>query len=120
VEFTASYVAHSDMLQLTKAALDASMPQGFDASDSVAYKPLTDPSTDNAGVSHFELDVSRDLYRKLNETEVLSIVRGLTPAAAIRELAPLLALRQATDIKLRPSWWPWMPLIPFNISLETK
>ncbi len=120
VEFTAAYVAHEDMLQLSNAALDASIPQEFEAFDSAAYKPLTDPSTDNAGVSHFELDVSRTLHRTMNETQVLSIVRGMTPADAIRELAPLLSLRQATDIKLTPVWWPWLPLIPFNISVETQ
>jgi hypothetical protein len=120
VEFSAQYVSHEDMLQLSNAALDASIPQGFEAFGPAAYKLLTDPSMDNAGVSHFELDVSRTLYRTMNETEVLSIISGMTPAEAIRELAPLLSLRQATDIKLTPAWWPWLPLIPFNISVETQ
>jgi hypothetical protein len=120
VEFTARYVADEDMRQLANAALDSSVPVGFEAFEIAAYQPLTDPSTDNAGVSHFELDVSRSLHQTIDELQVLSIVRGLTPAEAIRELAPSLPLRQATDIKLTPSWWPWMPLIPFNISMEVK
>jgi hypothetical protein len=120
VEFTARYVADEDMRQLANVALDASIPDGFEAFDLAAYKPLTDPSTDNAGISHFELDVSRTLHRTIDERQVISIVRGQTPATAIRELAPTLALRQATDIQMKPSWWPWLPLIPFNISIETK
>lgn len=120
VEFTARYVSDADMRQLASVALNSSVPQGFESLEVAAYTLLTDPSTDNAGVSHFELDVTRTLNRTIDEMQVLSIIRGETPAAAIRELAPAMPLRQATDIKLKPAWWPWMPLIPFNITMEVK
>jgi hypothetical protein len=120
VEFTAQYVSAEDMQQVSTAALDASIPEGFEAFDAVVYKPLTDPSTDNAGVSHFELDVSRTLHRKLDEVQIISLVRGGDPASAISLLTSTLPMRRPPEISLTPSWWPWMPLVPFNISIESK
>lgn len=120
VEFTAHYVSSEDMKQVSNAALDASIPEGYVAFDTVTYKPLTDPSTDNAGISHFELDVSRTLHRKLDEAQVISLVRGGDPDSAIPLLTSSLPMRRPPEISVSPAWWPWMPLIPFNISIESK
>ncbi len=120
VEFSARYVLAEDMAQVSNVAMDSSIPEGFEKSDAAAYSPLTEPSTDNSGVSHFELDVSRMLHKKVDDTLVLSLVRGLRPSSALAELTAALSMRQPPEITLRPSWWPWMPLIPFNISVETK
>jgi hypothetical protein len=120
VEFTARYVSAEDMAQVSNAAMDSSIPDGFETSDIAAYTPLTDPSTDNAGVSHFELDVSRTLHRKTDDARILSIVRGLRPVTAIAELTSTESMRQPPEIVMKPSWWPWLPLIPFNISVEAK
>jgi hypothetical protein len=120
VEFTARYVSADDMAQVSNAAMNSSIPDGYETSDIAAYTPLTDPSTDNAGVSHFELDVSRTLHRKMDDAQILSIVRGLRPATAIAELTSTWSMRQPPEIVMKPSWWPWVPLIPFNISVEAQ
>jgi hypothetical protein len=31
-----------------------------------------------------------------------------------------LPLTDAPEIQLTPSWWPWMPIVPFRISVETE
>jgi len=35
-------------------------------------------------------------------------------------LTSALSLRQEAEIAVTPSWYPWLPLIPFNISVEVR
>jgi hypothetical protein len=120
VEFSARYVLDDDLSQLSLSTLNASVENGFEATALPAYKVITDPSTDNSGISHFELEVTRTLFREVDEMRVFSIVRGHKPQSLQDELVSRLALRQEPDIAVTPSWWPWLPLIPFNISVEVK
>jgi hypothetical protein len=100
--------------------LNASAENGFAATALPAYKVITDPSTDNSGISHFELEVTRTLLRQVDEMQVFSIVRGYKPESIKDELVSKLSLREAPQIAIIPSWWKWIPLIPFNISVNTQ
>jgi hypothetical protein len=119
-EYSARYVSAEDLKALSLAAFDLSIPNGFEAFDTATFKTITDPSTDTSGITHFELDVKRTLLRKEDDARVFSIARGHRPDAIKDDLTAGLSLRQPADIRLTPSWWPWMPLIPLNISVETK
>jgi len=52
--------------------------------------------------------------------QVFSIVRGHKPLTIQNDLMSTLSLRQQSEIAVTPKWWPWLPLIPFNISVEVK
>jgi hypothetical protein len=71
-------------------------------------------------VTHFDLEVTRTLLRRADEMTVFSMVRGSEPQLVGDELTSALSLRQEPEVLLTPTWWPWMPLIPFNITIETK
>jgi hypothetical protein len=120
VEFSARYVSDDDLQQLSLSTLNASIENGFEATALPAYKIIADPSTDNSGVSHFDLEVTRTLLRQMDEMRIFSIVRGHKPELIKDELTSKLSLRQVSEIAITPSWWPWLPLIPFNISVEVK
>jgi hypothetical protein len=120
VEFSARYVLDDDLRQLSLSTLNASVENGFEATALPAYKIIADPSTDNSGVSHFDLEVTRTLLRQVDEMQVFSIVRGHKPDLIKDELTSKLSLREEPEIVIVPSWWPWLPLIPFNISLQIK
>lgn len=120
VEYAARFVSAEDLKQLSLATLDLSIPDGFEPFDAVLFKPLTEPSTDTSGTTHFELDVTRSLLRRTDEVQVFSMVRGRKPELIKNVLMTDLSLRQRPEIALSPAWWPWMPLIPFNISMEIK
>ena len=119
-EFSARYVADEDLRQLSLSTLSAAAENGFEALNEPGYKVITDPSTDNSGVSHFELEVTRTLLRQVDAMQVFSVVRGQKPESIQTELSTQWSLRQQPEVTLVPEWWPWMPLIPFNISVETK
>jgi hypothetical protein len=120
VEFSSRYVLDDDLKQLLLSMLNASVENGFEAAASPVYKVITDPSTDNSGISHFELEVTRTLLRQVDEMQIFSIVRGHKPESIKEELVSQLSLRKAPEITLVPSWWRWLPLIPFNISVNTQ
>ncbi len=120
VEFAARYVSAEDLKQLTLASMDASLPVDFAASAAPTFKPVNDPVIDAAGVIHFDLEATRTLLHKISFAEVFAFARGLKPENAREKLAASLSLREAPEIELVPSWWPWLPLIPFNVSLEMK
>jgi hypothetical protein len=120
VEFSARYVLDDNLRELSLSTLNASVESGFEATASPAYKVITDPSTDNSSVSHFELEVTRALLHQVDEMQVFSIVRGHKPESIKDELVSKLSLRQRPEITIVPSWWKWLPLIPFNISVNIQ
>lgn len=120
VEFSARYVLAADMRQLALVALNSSIPNGFEPFGEASFKARAAPATDASGVTHFELEVQRVALRRVNVLQVFSIARGRNPQAAKDELVSRLSLRQAPEITIAPSWWRWLPLIPFNIAVETR
>jgi hypothetical protein len=74
---------------------------------------------DEAGVVHFDLQIGRKLVREVDLTRANSLVRGLTPRAAADALQAYMPLASRPEIKLSPAWWPWMPLIPFRVSVAS-
>jgi hypothetical protein len=120
VEYSVRYVSDNDMKTLSLSALNSSVVDGFESKAQPAYKLITEPSTDSSGITHFELEVTRTLLRQVNVMQVFSIARGHRLGAAKDELVSGLSLRDKPEIIMTPSWWPWLPLIPFNISVEVK
>jgi hypothetical protein len=120
VEYSARYVSDTELKTLSLSTLNSSVPESFEAKAQPTYKIITEPSTDTAGVSHFELAVSRTLLHQVDPLRVFSIVRGHRPRSIKDELVSSLALRADPTFIMTPSWWPWLPLIPFNIVLEIK
>lgn len=120
VEFSANYILHEDLNQLVASTLNASIPQGFSPFGELEFKPLADPVTDSTGVTHFELKATQITLREMDEVKIFSSIRGLDPARAESTLINTFALREKPQITIRPAWWKWLPLIPFNISVEVK
>ena len=120
IEFSARTVSDDDLKELSLSTLNASVENGFGSIAPPAYKVITDPSTDNSGISHFELEVTRTLLRQADVMRVFLIVRGHKPELIKKILVSKLSLREDPEIIIKPSWWPWLPLIPFNISVEIR
>jgi len=120
VEFSVNYILQEDLNQLAAATLNASIPQGFAPFGELMFNPLAEPVTDSSGVTNFELKATQVTLRDIDQVRVFSIVRGYSPARAVNELMDTFELRDEPQITLRPAWWKWLPLIPFNISVEVK
>ena len=121
IEFVASYASEKDLTQLASTVLNASLPEGFVSVRSpLDFEPLNAHLTNDQGVTRWSVRVSRQLEKKMDTGRIISLVQGRSLAAASTRLNETLSLPNPPDIYLEPEWWPWLPLIPFNISVEVK
>lgn len=119
VRYIAQYVEATDLNLLAETSLDSSLPTGYRAAPlSLHFNIAETPVSDRAGTTHLDLQIRRRLVRELDVGEIQALVRGLTPAAAARVLQSKLLLSVLPSVQLSPSWWPWLPLIPFRITVS--
>jgi hypothetical protein len=118
-DFQASYASRADLETLAKAALDASLPRGYEAgSTALVIIPLSEPHTGSDGVTRWQVRVERTIRAAIRPADVIDQVRGRSASRARAALGVLL-LERAPDVRLRPAWFPLLPLIPLRISVDT-
>ncbi|MBL8063417.1 MAG: baseplate J/gp47 family protein [Anaerolineales bacterium] len=119
-EFTAHYILADDLNQLAASAVNASIPQGFSAFGEMTFTLLDTPATDSSGVTYFQLEATQMALRNVDALTVFNLIRGVSLPQAQTDLQETLVLRDEPQIAITPAWWKWLPLIPFNISVEVK
>ena len=121
VEYTARYASASDLTELATLAMNASLPSGFiPASGAVTVKPLTNPFLDEDGILHWNIHAEREIVQSFDAVYVTQLVQGLGIRKAQRNLDENLPSDSAPEIQLSPSWWRWVPLLPFRIEVVTE
>jgi hypothetical protein len=121
LEFTVQVVSTQDLTELAEASLNAAAPQGFSpAADSLTFQSVTKPVTDEDGLTHWQMRAERRLLRVLDTGQVLALVLGLPPGQAEQALARSFEFESAPQVQLTPSWWPWLPLIPFRVQVVVQ
>jgi hypothetical protein len=119
VEYRAQYVTADDLTRLAQMILNAAIPSGYVAdANSLSFRETGVPASDSSGASHFEVQATRTLIHQINSEQASALVRGLSPRAAVQRLQSNLPLAAAPQIDVSPSWWPWLPLIPFRIEVN--
>lgn len=117
-DFQVQYASRADLEALARAALDASLPPGYEAaSPAVTLIPLSEPVTGSDGVTRWQIRVERGMRAAIRPDEVIEQVRGRTLPSARAALGALL-LERAPEIRLAPAWFPLLPLIPLRISVD--
>jgi len=118
--FSARYIANDDLQQLANSTLGSVTVQGYIPSGDADFKLLTEPIIDSNNTAHFDLEVTQYSLRQIDPVKVFSVIRGSSLEDAQAKLQKEFSLRDQTQIQIRPSWWKWIPLIPFNVSVELK
>ena len=120
VEFSERYASASDLMEFAALALNASVPPGFSATpQAITVTPAGTPSSTKDGSTRWTIRVERQIVQQINTARVMQLVQGVSSSHAQTLLAANLPLEGAV-IHLAPSWWPWMPIVPFRISVVTK
>jgi hypothetical protein len=121
VEFSVKYAAASDLSELATLVMNASLPSGFSpASDSLTTKPITTPQVANDGSVRWTMRVERRITQQVDSAQVTSLIQGRGVRTAQSLLDESLPLANAPVITLSPSWWQWIPIVPFRISVVTE
>ena len=119
VQYSAQYVTADDLTSLAETVLNASMPAGFDSKpNTLQFNSNNNFAVDQSGSTQFNLQVQRVLVQQIQSSQVIFLARGLSPMNAKQVLLSKLPLAAPPEIDLSPSWWPWMPLIPFRIEVQ--
>jgi hypothetical protein len=50
----------------------------------------------------------------------MQMIQGTRSSRAQSLLEKNLPLKDVPEINLSPSWWPWVPIVPFRISVVTE
>ena len=120
VEFLTLYADASDLTQLASLALNASIPSGFAAvSEELTVKPVTEPILNDDGFTRWTIRAERRVVQSVSPAQVTQMIQGISSRRAQSLLESSLPLEDAPEINLSPSWWPWVPIVPFRISVVT-
>lgn len=123
VEFSMRYAAASDLTELAALALNASLPSGYRAaagSAALSVEPVTEPIINDDGSAHWTVRAERHVVQQIYNVQVMQLIQGVDAERAPLLLKQNLQLEDAPEVKLSPSWWPWVPIVPFRISVVTE
>ena len=120
-EYTVLYADASDLTELAALALNAALPSGFlPASDALTVELANDPTLLEDGSIRWRLRAEREIVQQVNVAYVTQLIQGLGSSAAQTRLEDSLPLSSKPRISLTPSWWPWVPIVPFRIEVMTR
>lgn len=119
-EYSVRYASASDLTELASLALNASLPPGFSpASDALTVEPATNPTLLADGSARWTIRAEREIVQQVDAAQVTRLVMGLGAAEAQSRLEENLPLLSKPKISLTPSWWLWVPIVPFRIEVVT-
>ena len=123
VEYSVLYASASDLTELAALVLNASLPAGFRAaseSEVITVKPVTKPLSGANGSMRWTVRAERKIVQQINVGQVTQAIQGVGSRKAQTQLETDFPLAGSPEISLSPSWWPWVPIVPFRITVVTE
>ena len=118
LEFQVPTVSGEDLHSLAASVLDANLPEGYlPVPDTLEIEHLTDPDLEEDATARWQLRARRTIQARLAPDQAIRLALGISPTKARQRLMQNLTLSNPPGILLRPSWWPFTPLLPFRISV---
>ena len=118
VEYAIQYAEASDLIELASLALNASLPSGFRATPgAVTVKPVSNPTLYPDGSVKWTMRAEREILQQIDPAQVTQMIQGVGAWNVGSKLKENLPLAAPPGIELSPSWWPWVPIVPFRISV---
>lgn len=118
VEYTVLYADASDLTELASLALNASLPSGFlPVSDALTVETASEPELLADGSLRWRIRAEREIVQQVDVMQVTRLVMGLGASEAQSRLEENLPLLNKPRISLTPSWWLWVPIVPFRIEV---
>jgi hypothetical protein len=118
VRFVAYYAAQNDLQALAALTLDAALPPASTPRPESLTVSLASPLfVGQDGAARFEIRATRAIHPAIEPGRVIELTRGKTVGGAKNILLQAYDLDQPPQITISPSWWPFMPVLPFRINL---
>ena len=119
-EFEGFFAAGDDLSKLAQASLDAALPKGYTAlAETLTLSPLQTPKFADGKASWY-LTARRDTRANLDEGQALVMTTGRSTQDAVKLLSSAYDLEKTPMIDIFPAGWPYMPILPFRISVKLE
>jgi hypothetical protein len=116
-----TYVALTDLEDLSRMVLDASLPVGYEPVSTAITIPRPEEfQVLEGGTLHWDMVVQRVIRASINPFNAALAIIGSNRAEAAGKLVGKFLLNTAPVIRLKPSWWPWLPLLPMQIHFSVE
>lgn len=111
-----------DLIELSALSMDVNMPENFSViEDSINFENVNPPINSGNHTFRWQITANRKIQAIIDPARAINLVIGLPLEEAVHRLDQNLPLRDTPHIKLIPSWWRRLPILPFrmNIIIQT-
>jgi hypothetical protein len=117
VEYNAWYYQVRDLETVAQIALDSTLESGMRAIPGTLTIVESQGAAIEKEIARWKVNATRKVTRVYPENQVLNIATGRSVAEAQNTLRNELGFTEMPQIEVFPSWWPWLPLLPFRIEV---
>ncbi|TAK14893.1 MAG: hypothetical protein EPO32_00045 [Anaerolineae bacterium] len=119
VRFSIPYIPADQLDLFARATLDASLSPDFSPLEgTLSTSALDNPSLQADGTYNLVLRLSRTIQGAIPESYLLPLMLGRSPASAIARITESFELQSPPEITLLPAWLPFLPLMPWQITVS--
>jgi hypothetical protein len=120
IEFTAWTYSDENVQSAIRVALDANRPNDqVVVPDSLFITPLGDPTL-TLDTARWQVQAVQKVYPVWSPESVTRLITGKKTDLAKSILLKQFKLAAPAQITISPSWWPYLPFLPFRIQVEGK
>jgi hypothetical protein len=116
VQFGMLYAAGDDLMELSIETINARYREGIITADPESLRIITPESPPN--MIDWEITIQWNEIRTIKTQEIVHLIGGKKTTEAADIVQELLGLDEEPNIRLRPSWWVRLPILPFRISVQ--
>ncbi len=118
IEYRALVIAAEALDRLASDIFTANLPPGFEPLPSTLHwEALTEPIADSDGSYVFSFHAYRHIAAQISTSQVVRPILGLRPDRAVQRLQATIPLEGTPHITLSPDGWPFLPILPFRITV---
>ena len=120
LKFQAQVVSQGDLEALAKTILDANIPPGYHAIPGTLQLEMLDEPKPGVGQRvTWQIGAAQNLLADLEKGKASALIRGLAPGQVNEKLRASLPVQDTAAIRIFPSWWPRLPVLPFRIAIRS-
>jgi hypothetical protein len=120
IEFTAWTYSDENVQSAVRVALDANRPSDqVVVPDSLFITPLGDPAL-TLDTARWQVQAVQKVHPVWSPESVTRLITGKKTDLAKSILLKQFKLTAPAQIMISPSWWPYLPFLPFRIQVEGK
>jgi len=118
IVYSIHYAKYSDIIKLATPAMKLNLPENYElVNNSLMVETLGNPLTNPSGITILNLKITQKIRRIVDPLILARLIQGLTVNEANDLLYKKYGNEVSPSIKIRPSWWSRLPIVPLRIDI---